>query len=69
MYNKPCQKSKTHQQNGEPFAAMMTWLWQICSSHPRELLRKGWPKGGAERLSIVLLCGREKKIIKLNDLF
>jgi hypothetical protein len=52
--------SKTHHHHGEPFAAMATWLWQIGSSHPRELLWKGLFEGGAEGFSIVLLHGREK---------
>ncbi len=61
--------SKTHHHHGEPFAAMAKWLWQIGSPHPRELLWKGSFEGGAEGFSIVLLHGREKKLIKLNDLF
>jgi hypothetical protein len=39
---------------------MATWLWQIGSPHPRELLWKGSFEGGAEGFSIVLLHGREK---------
>jgi hypothetical protein len=53
--------SKTHHYHGEPFAAIATWLWQIGSPHPWELLRKGSFEGGAEGFSIVLLHGREKK--------
>jgi hypothetical protein len=52
--------SKTHHHHGELFAAMATWLWQISSPHPRELLQKGSFEDGAEGFSIVLLHGREK---------
>ncbi len=69
MYDVPHQKSKTHHHNGEPFAAMATWLWWIVSPHPRELLWKGSSKGGAEGFSIVYCVAEKKLITKLNDLF
>jgi hypothetical protein len=61
MYEEPCQKSKTHHHHGEPFAAMVTWLWQIGSPCPLEPLWKGSSKGGAEGFNNFLLCGQEKK--------
>ncbi len=46
---------------------MATWLWQIGSPLPQELLWKGSSEGRVEGFSIILLCGREKNLL-LNSM-
>jgi hypothetical protein len=60
MYDEPRQKSKTHHHHGEPFAAMATWLWQIGSPRPWELLWKGLSEGGAEGFNIFYCVAKKK---------